>query len=156
MRQRVVRWRDPNKPKRGHPEQDFQKTLAAYLDWCLIPPVEYSAIGHGIPLTQHQANTLKAMGLKPGLGDIEVFGPERFILWLECKARNGVASGDQKAFRARVLLLGHHYAIVKTIEDARIALLSYGVPLRDSKPDHVMDGLRQSLAAQEARDTPRG
>ena len=58
----------------------------------------------------------------PGMADLLAFqGP--FPVWLECKTRAGTQSDDQKAFQARVKQNGHVYAVVRSVDDARSALL---------------------------------
>lgn len=135
--------------RKASPERDYvQKPIATWLDWCLIPPYRYSAIGHGVPLSLPQARELKEMGLKPGLGDIQLWGPDRWIAWLECKYKTP-QSPAQRDFQAYAESVGHLYEIVHSIDEAAAALKRWGVPTREHKPTPV-DALRAELEGMPA------
>jgi hypothetical protein len=53
----------------------------------------------------------------PGCADIVAYPKNmgRKVLWLECKAPNGVQSELQKSFQAKVEAEGHRYVVVRDV-----------------------------------------
>ena len=71
---------------------------------------------------------LKAMGVRPGVSDLEfVFQVPRPNLYLELKARGRDLTPDQKIFRADVRALGHCYEMADTIDEAVRVLKQYRI-----------------------------
>jgi hypothetical protein len=63
-----------------------------------------------------------SMGLRPGVSDVVVVLPEGRSVFLEVKAPGGKQSPRQQQFQERVDALGHQYYIVRSVEDAALAL----------------------------------
>ena len=137
----VVTWRPPR--QRAHPEQDFQIEAATALGWLLPEPYWFTAIGHGGGGSE-RGQALKRMGLKPGVLDLLIRGPG-LVGWIELKVGHKVASKEQLALMARFESYGDKTAVCYCLEEIIDTVRSWGVPLRDRKPDHVMDGLTRSL-----------
>lgn len=73
-----------------------------------------------------------ANGVLPGVPDIigiTFTGP----FFMEVKAPGGSLTPAQKAFRDRLAVLGcERWAVVRSIDDAKDALASWGIPTREA------------------------
>ena len=54
----------------------------------------------------------------PGMADILAFPGSR-VLWIECKAKDGRQSFEQKMFQKIVEAAGHGYLLARSIDDVR-------------------------------------
>ncbi|PRX33971.1 VRR-NUC domain-containing protein [Meinhardsimonia xiamenensis] len=72
---------------------------------------------------------LVGMGVCPGWPDLVVLAGGR-VVFLEVKAPGGRVSAAQRAFRDAVEDQGHHWALVRSIDDALGALSEAGVRVR--------------------------
>jgi len=105
-------------------EHKLQVALIDYLALALRPELEVRAIPNGGIRHKGVAQRLKDEGVRRGTPDIFICLPEGRIAWLEMKAKAGTLSPEQKAFRDKVLALGHHHAVAKTIDEALAFLTS--------------------------------
>lgn len=105
-------------------EHKLQVALIDYLAFALRPELECRAIPNGEKRHIRVAQRLKNEGVRRGTPDIFICLPAGRIAWLEMKAAKGSLSPDQKAFREKVLALGHHYAVAKSIDEALAFLTS--------------------------------
>lgn len=99
-------------------EHKLQVTLFDYLKIALRPELEARAVPNGEKRHISVASRLKAEGVRRGTPDIFICLPEGRIAWLEMKAAKGSLSPEQKAFRDKVLALGHFWAVAKTVDEA--------------------------------------
>ena len=113
----------------AHPEEDFQVTVAAYLDKFLPEPYWYTAIDHTYHGERRGAR-LRAMGVKRGVLDMLILGPERFVGWIENKSAKGTTTAEQKAMIPMLQAFGHRTAVCRTLDQVIAALLSWGIQLR--------------------------
>lgn len=104
--------------RRSSPEHRLQVALFDYLALALRPELEARAVPNGEKRHISVASRLKAEGVRRGTPDIFICLPNGRIAWLEMKAAKGSLSPEQKAFRDKVLALGHHWASAKTIDEA--------------------------------------
>lgn len=72
---------------------------------------------------------LVGMGVCPGWPDLVVLEGGR-VVFLEVKAPGGRVTAAQRAFREAVENQGHHWAVVRSIDDAFEALAKAGVRVR--------------------------
>lgn len=124
-------------------EQRIQTSIASWLNRWLPSPWYFSAIGHG-PSYLLRGQILRGMGVKRGVWDLMLLGPECFIGWLEVKTPKGRLSPDQEVFGERVRFMGHHTAIVRSVDDVRATLALWHVPTRD-RQGLVTETLRKEL-----------
>lgn len=135
----------PRKPRRKAPEQAFQQTAAQYLRWALCSPSLALAIPGG-GLSHMQAKIWKSMGYRAGSPDMMVLHLGR-CYFLECKAvKGGKIIDSQKELHPQLIAVGCPVAIVRTIDEIRNALSSWGIPLRE----HREGGSRARNATVEA------
>lgn len=127
--------------KRSNPEHKIQVALMDYLAIALRPELEVRAIPNGEKRHIRVASRLKAEGVRRGTPDIFICLPEGRIAWLEMKATNGGLKPEQRAFRDKVLALGHFWASAKSIDEA----LEFLTTIDALKPAY-----RRSEASREA------
>lgn len=134
--------------KRAAPEQVLQISVAQYLRTVLAPEVVWTAIGHGGGGRTRGA-LLKAMGLLPGVADIVIYWhAQKFhfhqvpvdlpaIGHIELKSTKAPKKPPpmQDAFAQRVLALGHHHAVCRSLDAVAASLALWGVPMR---PHHFL------------------
>ena len=89
-----------------HRETEIQKAVKKYLD---AKGVLYNASCGGMRTNIRQAMVHKAMGAKKGFPDLFIYESRKGFcgLAIEVKAQNGVASDDQKEWRARLRANGY-------------------------------------------------
>lgn len=73
---------------------------------------------------------LKAMGLKPGLGDILILPRGRCACWLELKAAKGTVKPEQKAMHQRLRDLGCLVAVCRSVDEVEGTLRAWCIPMR--------------------------
>lgn len=78
-------------------------------------------------------NKAKAMGMKPGYPDL-IAHYRGWTLGFEVKAEGGRMSPTQKAMQAQFEAQGIPYAVVRSIEDVREALIGWRVPFTEKIP----------------------
>jgi hypothetical protein len=81
-----------------------------------------------------EAARFKALGVVPGATDLILALPDGRVDWWECKTDDGRLSADQKAFIADLERLGHTWAIVRSVDDARRELSRLGVETSETPP----------------------
>jgi hypothetical protein len=79
-----------------------------------------------------EAARFKALGVVPGATDLILALPDGPTAWWECKGDSGRLSDEQKAFIADLERLGHTWAIVRSVDDARRELKALGIQTREA------------------------
>ena len=72
------------------------------------------------------ARLKKRMGVVDGVPDLAFVLPDGRAAFLEVKTRTGRLSPEQRAFRDRCTAVGAPYAIVRSVEEAKRVLASWG------------------------------
>lgn len=116
----------------ARPEQALQQQVAEYLHAVLVPPWWFSAIGHGGGGARRGA-ILQGMGVKRGVPDLLILGPDRFIAWIELKSTAGRLRGEQADFMRMVEGLGHRGCVCRSLDDVWRALIIWNVPTREAR-----------------------
>ncbi len=120
--------------KRDNPEQRLQFAVARFLTWAVKPPFWWTAIGHGGG-GGLRGMFLKAMGVKPGVADLLVMGPQSplnhnpVVVWIELKSEDGDQSGAQIDFEADQQACHAHYYIARSVDEVEGFLKGVGIPL---------------------------
>jgi len=112
--------------RRKSPEHELQCAIMDYWNLMGRRDMRLVAIPNGELRHINVARRLKDEGVRPGTPDLVVTLEGGRAGWLECKARRGGLSDEQIGFRAIVERLGHHWALVRTVDDAAMALASWG------------------------------
>src|SRR5262245_1138384 len=107
-------------------ETAFHIQLVSMLRWCLRPDVLFWHTPNGGYRDDREAAKLKAMGVLPGVSDLQFHWIEidalqrkcRCLLHLELKANGGRLSDAKATFALAVKLLGDEYHIARSIDEA--------------------------------------
>ena len=99
-------------------EHKIQTALCDYLALAARPELHWFAIPNGEKRHISVASRLKSEGVRRGSPDLVFLLPGGRVGWLEMKAKKGVLSDEQKAFRDKALSLGHAWAVAKSIDEA--------------------------------------
>lgn len=110
------------------PETRLQRDIRRHLDalglWSVHVPNGAVLSGDGRKRAI-QMNSLKADGLCPGFPDLIVFDKGR-IGFIEVKCEGEYASDTQMEVEHRLALLGHHYAVCRSLADVNETLSKWG------------------------------
>lgn len=117
-------------------EGPIHRAIVAYLRLALPDAMAHHSAGEGVRGGKRghlDGARRKAMGQVAGWPDIEVILPAHIgPVWFEVKAEGGYASPEQKAVHERLRALGYRVAIVRSIDDVRESLASWGVWTREA------------------------
>jgi hypothetical protein len=121
--------------RRGNPEAAIQRAIVAALRVALPPGAIVHHSGHEHRGGDGRAKLAQAigvgMGVHPGFADLVVVAEGR-VAFLEVKTATGRLSDDQKSFRDIIRAQTLPYAVVRSIDDALVALASNGFKIRAS------------------------
>lgn len=112
------------RPKRAHPERDFQIAVEAFLRLAWPADLPYTHIPNGELRHPAVAALLKRMGVKPGWSDFIFVMPDATLAALELK-RSASLSTPQKSFRDAIKALGARYAVVRTLDEVETTLAAW-------------------------------
>lgn len=113
-------------------EADVQRAVVAALRMALPGAViHHSPNEHraGGPSARRVQGIRAGMGLSPGWPDLVVLAQGR-VLFLEIKGPRGRLAPAQVAFRDRVRAEGHHWSLVRSVDDALDAAAAAGLVVR--------------------------
>ena len=109
-------------------EQQFQQSVAAYLERVLPPDVFWTAVGHGGGGRVRGA-ILKSMGVRPGVPDLIFLYRGRFLA-IELKSAKGRVSPAQSECMRLIVAAGGIWASARTLDDVERILVAFGVPMK--------------------------
>lgn len=113
------------------PEEALQKAVAAYLDAVLPPEWRWFHVPNQRGTRKAWENKLlKAMGVKAGVPDIVLLGPDARVAFIELKAGKGTLSADQKDWRDWIIGGPGDWFGARSVADVERALHYLGVPIR--------------------------
>lgn len=113
-------------------ESHLQASIVAYLR-AVLPGWQVYAVFNGGDLTSKaEAAKRKWVGLKAGIPDVKIEGPDGFCGRMEIKTKAGSLSSAQRDYRDWCKDNGHHWALVRSIDDAREALRAWGIQSREA------------------------
>jgi hypothetical protein len=106
---------------------------AAIVDYVrrVAPNVEIWAVPNGGLRSKAEAGRLKWTGVLAGVYDLTLALPGGRSAFWECKTPWGRLSQAQCEWSLHMLALGHHLALVRSIDDARAELERYGIMTRE-------------------------
>lgn len=112
-------------------ENDIQRQI---VDWIRVaaPSVVAVAVPNGARRTAGGRPANAVPGLTPGVPDLVVIRPNGEVLWIEVKSQIGKLSDAQFAFHGKLLGLGHTCAVVRSIDDVRLAFKTVGISVREA------------------------
>jgi hypothetical protein len=110
----------------GNAEARRQAAIVEYVRW-VAPHIIIWAVPNGGLRTKSEAARLKWTGVLAGVPDLTLVLPNWRCAFWETKTLRGRLSSDQLAIRAKLERLGHCWAVVRDIDDARRGLAELGV-----------------------------
>ena len=124
---------DPLERRRdGNAEARAQAAVVEWVRWC-APQVTIFHVPNGGLRSKAEAARLRWVGTLAGVLDLVLVLPDGRSAYWETKTPKGRLSDDQRAFIARLEAAGHSWAIVRGIDDARVALKMLGVVTREAR-----------------------
>lgn len=122
-------------PRRGWTDEDT--VHASILDWLrrVLPHAEVHHSPNGGWRREATAKKFKRLGVRAGFPDLIVLPGQGLTIFLEVKAAKGRVSPAQRHFGLSITALGGYvWAVVRSIDDARLVLKAAGVTTRESQP----------------------
>ena len=110
-------------------QRDVVRFLRAVLPAGAIVHHSPNETGAGTHAARKRQAILSGMGVYPGFADLIVLAGGQ-VLFLEVKTPTGRLSPAQAAFRDAVLEQGFGWALVRSIDDAHVALFEHGIRTR--------------------------
>jgi hypothetical protein len=109
-------------------ESELHVSVAALLDWILIPPAFFTTFPAGWgKLGKATAGRLYACGMKKGMPDLLVFDRNRRVVGIELKAgKNGVQSAQRATF-AQLQAVNIKVYVCRSLEEVVTALHREGI-----------------------------
>jgi hypothetical protein len=107
---------------------------AAIVEWIRVaaPSVLAFAVPNGGLRTKAEAARMRWTGVLAGVPDLAVIAPGGRVFFLEVKTDAGRLSPDQHAIHDHLIALGTPAAIVRSVDDARLAFGMWGIPTREA------------------------
>jgi hypothetical protein len=118
-------------PRDRNAEGRRQTAIVEFVRW-VAPHIVIFHPANGGWRTKAEGARFKAMGVLAGVLDLVLVLPEGRSAYWETKTPRGRLSDDQKDFIGRLEALGHVWALVRSIDDARVELDRLGVITREA------------------------
>jgi hypothetical protein len=93
----------------------------------IMPNWIFTHIASGERRDQVTASRLKRMGVTPGWPDLQFFGPQGQVCFVELKAKGGRLSEPQAAVASHLVAAGHGYLCSDSFEDIVATLKDWGI-----------------------------
>jgi hypothetical protein len=118
--------------KRDHnAEARRQAAIVEYVRY-VAPQIVIFHVPNGGLRSKAEAARLKWTGVLAGVLDLVLILPNARCAFWETKTPNGRLSDDQRAIIRRLTELGHSWAIVRSIDDARRDLTALGIETKEA------------------------
>jgi hypothetical protein len=136
MRRAVLKRDLFGRPLRREPldkngEAKRQAAIVEFVRW-VAPHIRIFAVPNGGLRSKAEAARLKWTGVLAGVLDLALVLPEGRSAYWETKTPRGRLSDDQREFIGALEALGHRWALVRSIDDARVELARLGVITREA------------------------
>lgn len=131
MKQTAVQLQPVERRRDGNAEARRQAAIVEYVRW-VAPQVIIFAVPNGGLRSKSEAARLKWTGVLAGVLDLALVLPNGRSAYWETKTPRGRPSGDQREFIASLERLGHAWAVVRSVDDARVELDRLGVVTREA------------------------
>jgi hypothetical protein len=126
-----------------------QASIVEYAGW-VAPHIIVFHVPNGGLRTKAEAARLKWIGVLAGVLDLVLVLPDGRCAFWETKTPRGRLSDDQLAFIKRLITLGHRWAVVLSIDDARRELAALGIETREAKATDELLALGHSCKRASA------
>lgn len=120
------------RPRRKPVQRELgpHKAIMRFLDLALPPEYRAFHVPNGGARDARTGAMLKAMGVKPGVGDVMIVGPGSWAAMLEIKPAKGGLSHAQRGWAEWALEHDFSYALVRSVGDVQVVLHDWRIPLR--------------------------
>jgi len=127
----------PSLPKQAQQPRDLNREArvqAAVVAWvrAAAPHALIFAVPNGGLRSKAEASRLKWTGVVAGIPDLVVVAPGGRVFFIEVKAPDGRLSPEQRAIHESLVALGAPPAIVRSIDDVRLAFAAWGLSTREA------------------------
>lgn len=112
-------------------EDNLQRAIVDFIR-AVAPTCFLFSIPNGGERTASYGQLLKLTGMVAGVPDLCLIAPGGTARFLEVKADNGALSKEQKAIIDRLISMQVSYAVVRSIDDVRVALEYWRIPTREA------------------------
>jgi hypothetical protein len=111
-------------------ESHIQKQIVDFIA-AVLPNAICFAIPNGARRTASGRASNAVPGLRRGAPDLCLCLPQGRVLFLEVKSAKGRASIEQIGFHGLLSSIGHNVAVVRSVEDVRLAFTALGIKTRE-------------------------
>jgi hypothetical protein len=130
----------PDPPRRGHPEDDLQRSVVQFLRVALPDDAIAYAVPNGGQRHSKAAARLVGLGVRAGIPDLAiVWRGHAIFVELKAAGRTGRTGGSLSAVQRQMIdklhVCGADVVVCKTLECVEGSLREMGVPLRASCTD---------------------
>lgn len=112
-------------------ENSIQRGIVNYLR-ATLSRARVFAIPNRAPRTASGRAFNGCPGLLPGVPDLEIVAPGGRCYFLEVKTAKGKTSSNQEAFLSWCALQAVPYAVVRNIDEVRVAVRAWGLQTREA------------------------
>jgi len=130
----------PGRERDRNAEAKRQAAIVEFVRW-VAPHIRIFAVPNGGLRTKAEAARLKWTGVLAGVLDLVLVLPEGRTAYWETKTPRGRLSDDQRDFIGALEGLGHSWALVRSIDDARRELARLGVITKE----HPLAGVTHAM-----------
>ena len=120
--------------QKAQSEASIQKAIVEYLR-AVLPHAIVAAIPNGSQRTASGRPANAVAGLLPGMPDLIVLLPRGRTVFFEVKAAKGRVSDNQLAIHLELQGLDHQCAVVRSIDEVRLALKVWEIQTKEKTPD---------------------
>lgn len=115
-------------------ESEIQRAIVEYLR-AVLPESIVFAVPNGASRTASGRPANAVAGLLPGIPDLCVLLPRGESVFFEVKSAKGRVSDNQLAIHIKMQPLDHRVAVVRSIDEVRLALKAWGIHTKEKAPD---------------------
>lgn len=112
-----------------HIEDTLAVSVAQFLQ-AAAPDLLWWHVPNGGKRNKREAARFKLMGVRAGVPDLQVILANGSAAFIELKAPKKYLSKAQKVFRQQAEARGCAYVVCRSLDDVRVTLAEWGVPLR--------------------------
>ena len=113
--------------RRNRPEETIHRAVVDYLLLALPAGVVFFHVPNGGKRSKAEGKKFKDLGVRAGVADLAFILPGGRAAFAEIKAPKGSLTPEQKVFKEDIEELGCPWAEVRSIDDMKAALQSWGV-----------------------------
>ena len=122
-------------------EAKIQADVVRWIRAAAPDTVLFAVLNDGL-FTKAEASKRRWMGLLAGIPDVILVTPGGRCFGIEVKTISGRLSPDQREIHERMAALGIPVAVVRSLTEARAALVAWGITHNESEPPEGLPAAR--------------